>query len=130
MRKIKFKGKCNKSSKYKGEWVEGSLIQCEDGKMSIVKAYTPNCMVSYTVDEKTVCQSTGLFDKNGKEIFNGDILVHDNNIVGHVVDGVRGYCFDIVYRTPITEEQWALYAAVVNDYGGDVEIIGNIYDKE
>lgn len=98
--------------------------------MSIVKAYTPNCMVSYTVDEKTVCQSTGLFDKNGNKIFNGDILVHDNKIVGHVADGVRGYCFDIVYRTPISEEQWSLYAAVVNDYGGDVEIIGNIYDKE
>lgn len=31
MRTIKFRARCEKESRYDGEWVEGSLVQCEDG---------------------------------------------------------------------------------------------------
>lgn len=66
----------------------------------------------------------------GKEIYDGDILAHNGKVIGHVVDGVRGYCFDVVYAIPLFTSTWPLYGVVVNDYKGDVEIVGSIHDKE
>lgn len=78
----------------------------------------------------TVGMSTGLKDKSGKEIYDGDILAHNGEPFGYVVDGVRGYFFDVIYFSPEYEEPWALYGVVINDFKGDVEIAGNIHDKQ
>ena len=51
-------------------------------------------------------------------------------LFGHVVGGVRGYCFDVVYAIPLFTSTWPLYGVVVNDYKRDVEIVGSIHDKE
>ncbi|MDD7644034.1 MAG: YopX family protein [Prevotella stercorea] len=82
-----------------------------------------------TIQEKTLGMNTGLRDKNNHEIYGGDILAHNGRVIGHVVDGVRGYCFDVVYADPVSTSTWSLYGVVVNDYEGDVEIVGNIYDN-
>ena len=75
--------------------------------------------------------NTGLRDKNNHEIYGGDILAHNGRVIGHVVDGVRGYCFEVVYADPVSTSTstWSLYGVVVNDYEGDVEVVGNIYDN-
>lgn len=50
-------------------------------------------------------------------------------VIGHVVGGVRGYCYDVIYKNPRYDPSWSLYGVVVNDYKGNVEVVGNVIDN-
>ena len=122
-REIKFRGK----DVFTNAWRYGDLVHNQ--KVTIT-GLEPRTMVGgYEVKPEMVSMNTGLKDKNGHEIYDGDILAHNGRVIGHVVDGVRGYCFDVVYADPVSTSTWSLYGVVVNDYEGDVEIVGNIYDN-
>lgn len=73
-RVIKFRGRCEKESRYAGEWVEGSLVQCADGTALIVSAQSDNCQSIYHVDPETVCQFTGVEDDYGNELYEHDYV--------------------------------------------------------
>ena len=122
MREILFRGKRNGYAEQRDrDWLEGSLSVGDNGGYEICYG-TPRIRITYSVIPVTVGQFTGLLDKNGKKIFEGDIvdILTENEKIGVVAyeDGgflvnADGFCVD--------------FHSNIN--GTDLEVIGNIYDN-
>ena len=128
MRDILFRGKRLDN----GEWVEGFYTYCTDGDklshriyISFAETYGGETLhpLWLEVDPATVGQYTGLTDKNGKRIFEGDI-VKCTNYHG-AVEGNVDYSESLFYL--------ACSSGYSDEYlfnCSDIEVIGNIHDKE
>lgn len=128
MREILFKAK----RKDNGEWVEGSLIIAEGSVAYIIrsksKAFIPKgesiiCSAEcYEINPETLCQYTGLTDKNNRKIWENDILE---------LPGEDGYF------TCEWEEDTARFVMngdgltvdFDNYWGYQTEVVGNIFDN-
>ncbi len=111
MREILFRGK----SLDKGEWVEGNYSVMLSGRVAIQPI---GRIITYEVLPTTVGQFTGLLDKNGKKIFEGDILKAGNGHIGYADFSEGG--FVLVCRC---------HANLTDLYGAIQEVIGNVHDN-
>lgn len=111
MRQIKFRGKRTDT----GEWVEGDLIHRDAAPKSISNIQ----IAGYGVQPETVGQFTELFDKNGKEIFEGDVVSFRGD--QYSVKMIEGGCYMLFHHGDF--KAFGLIRC-----NGECEIIGNIYD--
>lgn len=122
MREILFKAKRWSD----GKWVYGDLNNLQDSV--IIHWYNNGCRVADEVDPSTVSQYTGLTDKNGKKIFDGDkitgLFLHGQSVVAVV--GFEGGSFGAKWKRGDTQE-FSPFTGVCNVKW---EVIGSIHDGE
>ena len=118
-----------------GEWVEGHLITDEQNKDKYFIGYvfgtdddgTPHDFDVVAVDPSTICQCTGLKDKNEKLIFENDVVKgkYYNNGKSHRHIGQVKYIYE-AYKV-VGVKQYTGYHAHLD---GSYEVIGNIFDNK
>ena len=147
MREILFRGKRVDN----GEWVEGSLLDYKPHyKWTAIYCLCDNDdgmleMYRHDVNPSTVGQYTGLKDKNGKRIFEGDVIKIEHS--DYAFDGMS-----LGYRTEqgmVAYDSMGMIGIVVEKYKGEnvwsdffhvlgltdriedwyFEVIGNIHDN-
>lgn len=143
MRTIKFKAKTLKA----GKWIVGGFV-CANGETCIKPEDESDkvFLMCKKVDPDTVCQFTGFLDKNGKEIYEGDVLRSDEYPYSCIGDKRRDNYYAVVYYC----EEGACFGTVTaknpsSDVGGisdgilddverekmkNFEVVGNIHEEK
>lgn len=119
MREILFKAK----RKYNDEWVQGLYATGQRSNGEIMHMIITENQQSFFVIRETIGQYTGLTDKNGTKIFEGDI-VNCRSYSGLRDFNNRVVNWDEFFLSFKTENN-ALYG----DGGLEYEIVGNIHDN-
>ena len=126
-----------------GEWIEGDLITYETGEVAILKKKFSKYGCEATeishrirVNPKTICQYTGLTDKNGNKIWENDICKclkvsewYNDEFISKMEWIDYGWIFDVPSLNcmmPLCEfdinQNWLSHIP-------EIEVLGNIFDN-
>ena len=135
MRTIKFRGKSKNYISEKQRFVYGSLSFWGDGRLSIRWRVEGSDTAWKTcgVISETVGQFIGIVDRNGKEIYEGDIITVKGDYPRVVLwDKMMWALMPTVYYHD--EDFWVMNLQHPGvdwweEYADEIEVIGNIYDN-
>jgi len=121
MREIRFRGKRLSD----GKWVYGSYqadVLCL-GKHTIIYGDLEGFYCEDEVDPETVGQYTGLKDRDGQDIYEGDILIDEENGLNVVRWGDGQYLLEVLLDDGDYYTEW------LSEYNEMCRVIGNVYEN-
>ena len=126
-REILFRGK----SVVFDDWVEGDLLNYSPNPKICVTRNEEEDKDLYFVLKETVGEYTGLTDKNGKKIFEGDIIICKKEICGNFIDSCVEIGFVEMKHGAFGLHRKQGYYRPFKDWLEDYEyeMIGNIHDN-
>ena len=138
---IKFRGKSKRTS----EWLYGDLEYNRKKGIARIHSYDDEgeYIGQQEVDKETIGQSTGLYDENGSEIYEGDIVdwvffymdynggaFECNTIVTGIIEWYQGGFILKVINNDFDDAGQYSISDLNTDTTSDVVVKGNIYDNK